>query len=136
MENNLEKALIAAGYTIAEDVNMKLISIKSDFPYRIVEKAGKFILSQGFQARTCMAMTFYRVKVFNTYNEALERIIDRHNKGAKIPGLGRNRIEPVSVTLNCYSKHDSESEPVYADTKLIDFKSRRLTRCSRTTFQP
>lgn len=72
-------------FTSDEDGN-EVIAIKSgdDFPYRIRKKnAVAWRLDQSFSARASIKPSYKKVGDFLSREEALQRIVMRHNKSCK-----------------------------------------------------
>lgn len=68
----------------APDTLWVAIATGTDFPYRInpAPNGGGFRLSQAYSGHMSVKASFYKIKDFDTEEQALEMIIKRHNRDA------------------------------------------------------
>lgn len=93
---NLIQTSMQSQYTITVvDHLVTMFQIKDghSFPYRVCKQDdGTFRLAQSFSPRVGIKETFKKIADFATYDEALLRIIKRHNKSCSYMG-GWTKIE-------------------------------------------
>ena len=60
---------------------------KNDFPYRIVEKDKKFIVSKGYSERSYIPIKFQKKKELDSLEKCYEYIVKQHNTSVEyMPG--------------------------------------------------
>ena len=83
MENGFLNRLKTV-YSISEVDQFTVIEMEGDFPWRIKEKNGTFVVSKGFRDRKWDPIKYYQKKVCNSMPDCFEYIVNAHNRTAKL----------------------------------------------------
>lgn len=102
-------------YTVKDENGDILIHKTGSYPYKIVQTDNGFTLKQQYEGAGRKA-TWGNVKAnIKTVDEAVDTIIKRHNKSAKIPGMGWKEIAleaELGDTVSVIETKDGNAETI------------------------